>query len=113
MKLYKNAKIFTLDPKAFYYESGYIVVENDRIKEIGPMESLKDEDKYTKKEDLHGKIVMPGMISAHSHFYGQFVRGMQLGETISNWQQVLSRMWWKVDRSSPWSRATTQPLWDL
>ena len=98
MKLYKNAKIFTLDPKAFYYESGYIVVENDRIKEIGPMESLKDEDKYTKKEDLHGKIVMPGMISAHSHFYGQFVRGMQLGETISNWQQVLSRMWWKVDK---------------
>lgn len=43
------------------------------------------------------EIAIPGMISSHSHFYGQFVRGMPV-EPVCNWQQILSRIWWKLDK---------------
>lgn len=49
--------------------------------------------------DLKGRFAAPGMISTHYHFYGQFARGLPLSQPTCNWQQVLSRMWWKLDRA--------------
>ena len=97
MKLYMNARIFTLDSEHFYYEDGYIKIEDDKIKKIGSLKELTEEEK-ARGTDLKGRILIPGMISAHSHFYGQFVRGMPVRESMCNWQQILSRMWWKVDK---------------
>lgn len=97
LTVYKNAKIFTMDPDAPYYASGYLTVENGKIREIGPMAG------YVRPEgaaetDLCGKVVLPGVIHSHSHFYGQFVRGIPLSTPMANWQQILGDMWWKVDK---------------
>lgn len=95
--VYKNAKIYTMDPGAPYIASGYLAVENGRIAAIGPMSG------YARPEgagetDLHGMVVLPGVIHSHSHFYGQFVRGIPLSAPMANWQQILGNMWWKVDK---------------
>ena len=43
---------------------------------------------------------MPGMICAHTHFYGAFARGMAIpGEPPENFMQILERLWWKIDRA--------------
>jgi putative selenium metabolism protein SsnA len=43
---------------------------------------------------------MPGMICAHTHFYGAFARGMAIpGEPPENFMQILERLWWKIDRT--------------
>ncbi len=94
---YENGIILTMDDSAPFFACGHLDVEDGTITAIGSSpapESAPD----TQKVDLGGRILMPGFISAHCHFYGQFVRGMLLAEPIENWQQVLRRMWWKVDR---------------
>jgi putative selenium metabolism protein SsnA len=52
------------------------------------------------KLDAAGKIVMPGMICGHTHFYGAFARGMAIpGPPPANFMQILERLWWKIDRA--------------
>ena len=58
-------------------------MENGRIAGIGPMSG------YARPEgagetDLHGMVVLPGVIHSHSHFYGQFVRGIPLSAPMAN-----------------------------
>lgn len=47
-----------------------------------------------------GKILMPGMICAHTHFYGLFSRGLGIpGELPGNFSQILEKLWWPLDSS--------------
>lgn len=95
--LYYHANIITGDVEQMLLPGGYLLVEGNRVAGVG----LCPDDQLPQAEvrhDLGGAILMPGMISSHCHFYGQFVRGMSLNQPVLNWQQVLSRMWWKVDK---------------
>ncbi len=94
---YENGIILTMDDSAPFLANGYMEVEDGTVTALGsgPAPELAP---GTRRVDLGGRILMPGFISAHCHFYGQFVRGMPLSEPIENWQQVLTRMWWRVDR---------------
>ena len=50
--------------------------------------------------DADGMLVMPGLICAHTHFYGAFARGMSIpGEPPRTFVQILERLWWKLDRA--------------
>lgn len=96
--LYYHANLVTGRRDAPYLPGGYLLVEDGRIAAVG----VCADDRLPQAElryNLAGAILAPGMISAHCHFYGQFVRGMHLPQPVVNWQQVLSRMWWKVDKA--------------
>jgi len=95
---YKNAVIITGNISQPFIKSGYLSVDESVICRIGRMSDLEI-DAGECVIDLHGKIISPGMISTHCHFYGQFVRGLSIKQPILNWQQVLSRMWWRVDKA--------------
>ncbi len=95
--IYKNAKIFTLDEKKPYFDSGYIAVRDGMIDAVGSMATYKKAE-GAEEVDLSGLVVLPGVIHSHSHFYGQFVRGIPLSAPMCNWQQILGNMWWKVDK---------------
>ena len=95
--LYYNASIITGSTGRILIPDGYLLVEGNRIAAVGDgTDGLLPESDV--RHNLCGRIIAPGMISSHCHFYGQFVRGMPLNRPISNWQQVLSRMWWKLDK---------------
>lgn len=96
--LYFHATLITGDVSNMLIPGGYLLVDGNRIEAVGvcPDEMLPAADV---RHNLAGRILMPGMISSHCHFYGQFVRGMPLSEPIYNWQQYLSRMWWRVDKA--------------
>ncbi|RIK16429.1 MAG: hypothetical protein DCC52_17715, partial [Chloroflexi bacterium] len=51
--------------------------------------------------DARGKLVMPGNICAHTHFYGAFARGMALppGPPPKNFPEILQKLWWRIDRA--------------
>lgn len=93
-----NAKIFTLDPDNTYYNNGFLMVCGENIGKIGDMKDFELPDNDTEIIDVKEAVLMPGMISCHSHFYGQFIRGMQSLSPTVNWQQILSHVWWKFDR---------------
>jgi cytosine/adenosine deaminase-related metal-dependent hydrolase len=49
--------------------------------------------------DAEGMIIMPGLLCAHTHFYGAFARGMSIpGEPPKNFLEILERLWWRLDK---------------
>jgi len=61
--------------------------------------------KYPNEEilDAQGKLAMPGLICAHTHFYGAFARGMAIpGEAPQNFPEILEKLWWRLDKALCW-----------
>jgi putative selenium metabolism protein SsnA len=98
--LITNGTVLTFgsDKKVIPY--GAVYYEQDTIVEVGRTADLERKYPQAEKLDAAGKIVMPGMICAHTHFYGAFARGMAIpGEPPENFMQILERLWWKIDRA--------------
>lgn len=86
------------EPAEFRREAGLVIRGGviERIAESWEIEEARlDEDEI----DAHGGLVIPGLVCAHTHFYGAFARGMALpGEPPANFVQILERLWWRLDK---------------
>ncbi len=88
-----------------------VYYENDTIVEIGRTADLEGKYPTAEKLDANGKIIMPGMICAHTHFYGAFARGMAIpGQPPANFVEILEKLWWKVDRALTLEDSKTSAL---
>lgn len=101
IKYYTNAKLISLDPSALYMENAFLKTDGSKIACIGNMQAFNAQsiEAGAELEDVKGKIIMPGMVCTHSHFYGQLIRGMAVHYRLRNWQNVLQQLWWNVDRA--------------
>ena len=85
----RNATIFTVDPERRVILDGAIVIEKDRIKDIGKSEAITKAYRASKVIDGNGKLVMPGLINLHFHAYHGVHRGVTpenlTGEVWSRW----------------------------
>ena len=98
--LITNANIITWESTNRVLENHAILIESDRIKEIGTTKSLTTKYPKAKTLDVHGQYVMPGNICAHTHFYGAFARGMAIpGPAPKDFPEILQKLWWPLDRS--------------
>ncbi len=98
--LITNAKLITWESDNQILDDHAILVENDRIKEIGKSSELKNRYPEIEWLDARGQYVMPGNICAHTHFYGAFARGMAIpGPAPKDFPEILQRLWWPLDRS--------------
>src|SRR5215216_328828 len=98
--LVTNAALITWEPTNRILDHHAILIENDRIKDIGTQKKLLD--KYPNEELLNarGQYVMPGNICAHTHFYGAFARGMAIpGPAPKDFPEILQKLWWPLDQS--------------
>jgi putative selenium metabolism protein SsnA len=53
---------------------------------------------YDKEIDAKGKVVLPGFINAHMHFYSTLVRGLGKAKPSGNFVEVLENLWWRLDK---------------
>ncbi len=98
--LITNATLITWESENRVLADHAILVENDRIKEIGPSADLIARHPNEEKLDARGQYVMPGNICAHTHFYGAYARGMAIpGPAPKDFPEILQRLWWPLDRS--------------
>ncbi|MFN8432971.1 MAG: amidohydrolase family protein [Anaerolineales bacterium] len=74
--LFINAIVLTMDEKLTQYDPGAVAINGDSIIAIGSESELKKE--YSAKEvvDCGGKILMPGLVNAHTHVPMTLVRGL-------------------------------------
>ncbi len=49
--------------------------------------------------DAGGKVVLPGFINAHTHFYSAFARGLGKAAPSADFREVLEHLWWRLDRT--------------
>lgn len=95
-----NAKLITWEKDNRVLDDHAILLENDRIKEIGKSSELKLRYPQIEWLDARGQYVMPGNICAHTHFYGAFARGMAIpGPAPKDFPEILKKLWWPLDRS--------------
>lgn len=94
--LIKGGIIITLGENAKVLYNHSVLIENGLIKKIAQSSEFKD--KYDKEIDAHGKVVLPGFINAHMHFYSTLVRGLGKAKPSKNFIEVLENLWWKLDK---------------
>lgn len=84
----KNGTVITMDQKRKNkYEQLDIVIENDKIKEI----TKEYKGKYDKIINANNKIVMPGLINAHTHLGMSIFRATNDNLTLQDWLE--NKIW--------------------
>ena len=94
-----NGKIVTWGDPNEILENKALLIQDGLIQEIASESELKAAHPEEEVLDAQGQMVMPGLICAHTHFYGAFSRGMAIpGEPSRNFQEILANLWWKLDK---------------
>src|SRR6266498_611444 len=97
---FENGIVVTLGPNNRVIWNGSVVTEDENIVAVGDAAELKARFPDAEAVDCAGKIILPGFICAHHHFYSTMARGMAIpGEPAANFVEILERLWWKVDRA--------------
>jgi cytosine/adenosine deaminase-related metal-dependent hydrolase len=97
---FENGIVVTLGKNNRVIWNGSVVTEGEKIAAIGEAAELKKRYPSAEAMDCEGKVVLPGFICTHHHFYSTMARGMAIpGEPASNFVEILERLWWKVDRA--------------
>ena len=74
--LFTNAFILTMDERLTQYSSGAVAVSGDSIVAVGPEDEIKKEYSAGEVFDCKGKVLMPGLINAHTHVPMTLLRGL-------------------------------------
>lgn len=92
----KNGKLITWKEENQIIENSELLIEEGKIKEIGPDLAKKHPDQTA--VDAAGQYIMPGNICAHTHFYGAYARGMGIpGPAPKDFPEILEKLWWPLD----------------
>ena len=98
--LIHNAIVITFDEANRVLPDGGVCLRGDEIVAVGESQQLLSRYPDAERWDAQGKLLMPGMICAHTHFYGAFARGMYIpGEPAKDFPEILQKLWWPLDRS--------------
>ena len=86
-----NGVIITVDPERRIIQSGSVVIEKDRILDVGKTRELKEKYSANRVIDASYKLVIPGFVNAHIHFYHHIHRALcpeiLPGDLASNFYQ--------------------------
>lgn len=95
MMLFKSATLVGLDPPDV--GRGDLRVESGIIRErAAQIEPVEGEEVIA----LGGKLLMPGMVCAHTHLYSALARGMPAPpRTPASFREILELVWWRLDRA--------------
>jgi 5-methylthioadenosine/S-adenosylhomocysteine deaminase len=86
--------VLPLDDEAQVYRPGYVVVEDDRLAEVGPQSALGTR-RFDREIPLPGRLLMPGLVNAHTHSPMVLFRGLAEGHsllTLEGWFNAI-RVW--------------------
>ncbi|MGM0384571.1 MAG: putative aminohydrolase SsnA [Actinomycetota bacterium] len=45
-----------------------------------------------------GRVILPGLINAHTHAYSAYARGMAVHRPTRDFPEILANLWWTLDR---------------
>ncbi|MGK5088541.1 putative aminohydrolase SsnA [Bdellovibrionota bacterium FG-2] len=95
--LIQNTTIITLGGTNLVLKNHSLRIADGKVLELGPTTKLVP----TAQDELldgTGKVLLPGFINAHMHFYSSMARGLTKAAPSKDFNEVLQNLWWKLDR---------------
>ncbi|MCS6993716.1 MAG: amidohydrolase family protein [Anaerolineales bacterium] len=89
--LLTNAHILTMDEEFRQYRRGALAVQGDSIVAVGPQEEVTTQFTASQVLDCGGKVLMPGLVNAHTHVPMTLLRGLADDLRLDVW--LLGYMW--------------------
>lgn len=92
--LIKNGVILTVNPKNEVISDGGVVIEGNRIIDIGSMKQLQNYS-ADNEIDAKGMVVMPGLVNTHTHLSMTLFRGVADDVPGINWLPII----WSIEKN--------------
>ena len=83
--LLHNAIVLTMDAEMSTYEPGAVGIAGDKIVAIGPDEEILQNYQAHETIDCQGKVLMPGLVNAHTHVPMTLLRGLEDDSRLDVW----------------------------
>lgn len=93
--IFINALVLTMDDEMNQYPHGAVAVRGDSIVAVGHEDTIKKEFSAQETIDCQGKVLMPGLINAHTHVPMTLLRGIADDLRLDVWLQGYV---WPVER---------------
>ncbi len=90
--LIKHAIIITMDRNHRIVRDGAMKIGGNKIIEIGDSKDLEKKFSARKVIDASGKVVMPGLVNAHTHLSMIFGRTLAYDNYFQDWLKVQKRL---------------------
>jgi len=74
--LLKNATVITLDEQFHQYEPGAVAISGDSLLAVGAEREIVEQFQAHETIDCGGKVLMPGLVNAHTHVPMTLLRGL-------------------------------------
>ena len=84
-KLFKNALVLTMDDEFKQYFPGAVAVSGDSITAVGTQDEICNEYESDETIDCEGKVLMPGLVNAHTHVPMTLLRGLSDDLRLDVW----------------------------
>lgn len=79
---------------------GAVAVVGARVERLGARAEVVADYSGAEILDATGKLIMPGLINAHTHLYSSLARGLVADiEPSGNFVEILEHLWWRLDRA--------------
>lgn len=95
--LISNVTISTNDIQKTILEDQAVLIQDGLIYEIGAQDNLKQKYHEHEHVDGGGRLLMPGFINCHNHFYSTYARGLAMRRAPQDFHEILQYLWWKLD----------------
>jgi cytosine/adenosine deaminase-related metal-dependent hydrolase len=93
--LIENGTLVTAGKTPAVLANHSVLIENGYITCIAPKNRLKAS--ASRRIDASRKVVAPGFVNAHTHFYSTFARGLTKTRPAGSFVEVLQNLWWRLD----------------
>ncbi|WP_020611674.1 putative aminohydrolase SsnA [Sediminispirochaeta bajacaliforniensis] len=99
MIIIKDAQAMQFNPPRVW-EKADIVIDGDTILAVGENAGVAYRDRAEKVIDASGRLVYPGLVCSHHHYYSGLSRGVmaKVGPT-PDFVSTLRNLWWLLDRA--------------
>jgi 5-methylthioadenosine/S-adenosylhomocysteine deaminase len=85
--LLSGGTVLTLDPRDAVISDGAVAIRGGRIAAVGSRRSVERRYRARKRIEADGKIVLPGLVNAHTHAAMTLFRGARDDEDLLTWLQ--------------------------
>jgi putative selenium metabolism protein SsnA len=97
--LITHGAVVTRDEAQPFIEDGAVAYEGQTILAVGTTADLTQKYPNAEVIDARGRLVMPGFINTHMHYYSTFARGANFGsKPPTTFGEILTGLWWKLDK---------------